>query len=119
VGLHCLILTVTWAQDGGAGRVVDPLGKPSSSPLQITFTRAPLDREIKKSEKKIPFHRPSHFLRSFRFLLTRRCSYFNRQDGEIFILAAVDRKMTVSVVNTGRIKHNITYVKRVAFSSKF
>jgi hypothetical protein len=32
-------------------RVVDPLGRPSS-PLQITFTRAPLDREIKKSEKK-------------------------------------------------------------------
>jgi hypothetical protein len=64
VGLHCLILTVTWDQDGGAGRVVDPLGRPSSL-LHITFTRAPLDREIKKSEKKISSHRPAHFLLSF------------------------------------------------------
>jgi hypothetical protein len=83
---------VKWAQDGGAGWVVDPLGIPSSSTLQITLTGASLGREIKKSEKGLPFH--DSLLRFLPPFLTQRCSYFNRRDREIFTVAAVERMMT-------------------------
>jgi hypothetical protein len=79
---------------------------PSSSTPQITFTGAPLGREVKKSEKDYPFHDSTHFsVYSFLFL-TQRCSYFNRQDAEIFIVAAVER-----VMNRGKRKHDITFVR--------
>ena len=84
---------------------------PSSSSPQITFTGAPLGREIKKSERDYPLPRLDSLLHVLLSFLTQRCSYFNRPDAEIFIVAAVERMLTEKDVNRGKRKHDITFVR--------